>query len=90
MSADTSLTFYLMNDWTNNYISLSDGNTIDSNHDTIKVYSFNRNPGNNIQSLPELDLSHIYLHLDLSSTIAYDYVRKMMTDKEGLLQRIPT
>jgi hypothetical protein len=38
MSADMSITFYLMGDWTNDYFSLSNGNIIDANHDTVKVY----------------------------------------------------
>jgi hypothetical protein len=41
MSIDTSFAFYLMDDWTNGYFSLPDGNTIDSNQNIVKVYSFN-------------------------------------------------
>jgi hypothetical protein len=37
--------------------------------------------GNYQKSLPELDLSHIYLHWDLGGT-SYGYVCEMMTDKE--------
>jgi hypothetical protein len=66
---------------TNDYFSLPDGNTIDTNHETVKVYSFNSDAWNYYQLLPELDLSPVYLHWDLSST-ANGYVCEMMIDNE--------
>jgi hypothetical protein len=41
MPADTSITFYLMTYWTNDYFSLPDDDTIDSNDDFVNVYSGN-------------------------------------------------
>jgi hypothetical protein len=82
ISADTSFTFNLMSDCTNDYFSLPDGDTIDSNHGIAKVYLFNSDTGNYYQSRPELDLFHVYLHLDLCSCTANVYVCEMMTDKK--------
>jgi hypothetical protein len=38
---DTNFPFHLIGSWTNYYFSLPDGNTIDSNYHSVKVYSFN-------------------------------------------------
>jgi hypothetical protein len=81
MPADNIFTFYLMSDGTNNYFSLPDDNTIDINHHTVKIYSFNSDTGNYSYLLTELDLYHAYLHWDLSS-IANGYVCKMMGDND--------
>jgi hypothetical protein len=56
MPADNIFAFYLIGDSTNNYFSLPDCNTIETNHDTVKFYSFNSDMDNQYQSLPELDL----------------------------------
>jgi hypothetical protein len=69
-----------MGDWANDYFNLLDGNTIDINRDIAKVYSLNG--GNYCKLPPELDLSLVYLHWDLSD-IAYDYVCEMMIDIEA-------
>jgi hypothetical protein len=34
--------------------------------------------------LPKFDFPHAYLHCDLSSSFVNDYVRQMMTEKEGI------
>jgi hypothetical protein len=85
MSVDTNFTFYLIGSKTNDYFSLSDGNAIDFNHNTVKVYAFNG--GNYYHLLPERVLSHVYLHCDLNSTTANGYMCDMMTDKEGFILR---
>jgi hypothetical protein len=41
MSADANFTFSLMCDWTNDNFTLPDRNTIDTNHNTVKLFSFN-------------------------------------------------
>jgi hypothetical protein len=46
---------------------LREGNNLDSNHNIIKVYSFNSDMGNWHLPLHELDFSHFYLHWNLSS-----------------------
>jgi hypothetical protein len=79
--ADTSFPFYLMSHWACNFFSLPDGNTLDTNHDAIKVYSYNRE--NYYVSLPKLDLSHVFLHSNLSCYIANDYVCETMTENES-------
>jgi hypothetical protein len=83
MPADTSFAFNLMVDWTNDYFSQPDGIAIDSNHNTVKLYSFNSDAENYYQPRPEFHLSHVYFHLDLSST-ANRYVCEIMTDKDAI------
>jgi hypothetical protein len=57
MPADISFTFYMMVDSSNDYFRQPDGGTIDTNHESVKVYSFNDQ--NYYHILPELDLSHV-------------------------------
>jgi hypothetical protein len=63
-----------MNDWTDVYFSMADGNIIDSTHDTIKFYSLNGE--NYYHPLPDLDLPRVSLHCDLDS-IANGYVSEI-------------
>jgi hypothetical protein len=67
MPANINFTFYLMNGWTLDDLSLREGNNLDSNHNIIKVYSFNSDMGNWHLPLHELDFSHFYFHWNLSS-----------------------
>jgi hypothetical protein len=87
MSSDTSFTFYLVSDWTNDCFSIPVDNTIDTNHNTVNVYAFNGE--NYYHMLPELDRPHVYLHWDLSSSITNDHVGEMMTDKNWFTLRVP-
>jgi hypothetical protein len=57
---DTRLVFILRDQRTNDYFILHDGNTIDSNHDTAKIYSFNNEYS--YEPLPDVDLSYAYFH----------------------------
>jgi hypothetical protein len=41
ITADSSFRFYLMGHWTNDYFSQPGGIFFETNHDTIRVYSFN-------------------------------------------------
>jgi hypothetical protein len=43
--ADKSFTFYLMNNWINDYFSLPHENNIDINHNSVKVDLFNSDGG---------------------------------------------
>jgi hypothetical protein len=60
-----------LNEWANDYLSLPDGNKIDSNQNTIKIPSFNDD--NSHHSLHECDLSYVYLHWYFDS-LANEYV----------------
>jgi hypothetical protein len=84
LPAETSFTLYSKGDWTNDYFSLPDGDSIDYINDTVKVYSFYDQ--NCHHSLSELDLSCAYLNWDLGSN-EYDYYCGMMTDKEGIYSK---
>jgi hypothetical protein len=55
-------------------LSLPNGNKSDSNHNTIKVHSFNDN--SSYHPLPEGDLSYVYLHWNLDS-FANGYVSEI-------------
>jgi hypothetical protein len=70
-----------MSDWTNNYFSLPEGNTIDIYQHAVKIYTFNSDMDNYSHSLPELDLYHAYLHWDLTS-IANGYICEIMADND--------
>jgi hypothetical protein len=50
LPADINFTFDLMGDWTNDYFSLLDDSTIETNHGIINLFSFNDKSG--YQPLP--------------------------------------
>jgi hypothetical protein len=54
-----------MNDWTNDYFSLPDGDTIEVTHYIVKIYSFNID--NRYVRLLDVDLSFAYLHMNLDN-----------------------
>jgi hypothetical protein len=71
-----------MDDGTNDYFSLYHENTIDSNHDTAKIYSFKSDLCKYYHPLSELDLYHAYLCWDMRNT-AKSYMCEMMADKKA-------
>jgi hypothetical protein len=73
----------LIGDWINDYFSLSDDHTIDSNHETIKIYSFNH--GNRSNLLPGFDLSYVYLHWNLDSI---NYVSEINKERQFDLMKL--
>jgi hypothetical protein len=46
ISSDLIFSFYLIDNWTNDYFSLSDDDKIDSSHQTVKVFSLNSDQNN--------------------------------------------
>jgi hypothetical protein len=56
-------TFFLMNDWTNQYCSVSFGYICDTYHNSVSFGS----EMNSYEQITELDLSHVNLHLALDS-----------------------
>jgi hypothetical protein len=55
----------MMNDWTNDYFSLPDGDTIEVTHYIVKIYSFNND--NRYIRLLDVDLFFVYLHMNLDN-----------------------
>jgi hypothetical protein len=81
MAVDSSFTFYLRNEWNNDYFCLHDGNKIEATHDTLKIYSFNSDSDKWYHPLPEFDLFHVYLSWNRSST-ANGFVWEMITESD--------
>jgi hypothetical protein len=59
--ANIRFTFFLMNEWTNQYFSILYGYILDADYNSVSFVS----EENSYEQLSELDLSHAYLHLDL-------------------------
>jgi ABC-type microcin C transport system permease subunit YejB len=68
--------------WINDYFSLPDRYTVDSNHDPVKIYLFNTEKNWHL-ALPDLELSYAYLHWNLDN-IANGYVSEI--EKEYQLE----
>jgi hypothetical protein len=64
--ADTSFPVCLMGEWTDGIFSLHFGNTIDTNRDTIILYSFNSDTGKSYYTLTKLNIWYVYLRWGLN------------------------
>jgi hypothetical protein len=75
MSAKTQLVFLMNDEWTRDYFSLYYWYILDPDHNSVTFHDCNDETGKLYHQLPEVDVSHVYLHCDLSRSEMDLYVK---------------